>query len=864
MLDEQQDIHEMIAYQAPLEEVLEAITSWVNRRIHGALVSIMRYTPERNTLNMVANAQFSARYQRTLQDVGIGDGVGTCGTAAFLRQMVITEDIMTDSRWEVFRAAARLEGLRACWSMPILTKEGQLLGTFATYYRHPSAPSPACQDTLRKAASLVALAIVRDQDAQELNHLKAWHTSLFTNHPDGVYKLGLDGRLQQTNAALERLTGYAEDDLMGRHYTELLDVSSHEVAEAAFESTLTGASQQQEMLGRSATGQTRQLSVTTFPVTSDDNIVGMYAICHDITLRKRQAASLELLERGIEASPVGMIMADARQPDTPIVYANEAFCQITGYTHDQVLGKNCRFLQGKDTDPSSLEQVRTALANHHDVEVTLRNYRSDGTPFWNRLRISPVLDTDGQCSHFIGTQEDITQQRRQEAQIAYQATHDQLTGLPNRSALESHLTEAFHDHQEQRQGLLALIYLDLDGLRGINDALGHFIGNRLLVAVANRLRKLLGPNDILARITGDEFTVLIPDIEDYPAISAIMEKILRQFDVPFEIDEHILYMSASLGVSYTSDSIHSAHQLLQRADLAMVEAKSQGRHTWQWYTPRAEKNSRARMLLRHQLQLALHHNQLEIHYQPVVDAGSGKVRCNEALLRWHHPQHGMISPGVFIPLAEETGQIIALGSWVLRQACQSLVDRLSRGERVAPVAVNISSLQFHRDGFLSDVSSILEETSLPAELLELEITESVLMKGGTQAVDLIGELRALGITIALDDFGTGFSSLSYLRDLPIDKVKLDRAFIQDILNSPRNAAIVQGVITMAHHIGLTVVAEGIETHEQQQDLIRRECDLLQGFYFAKPMPLDALQALPDTLPHRSSTIDRHRPEPIRG
>ncbi|WP_192035689.1 EAL domain-containing protein [Halomonas sp. YLGW01] len=848
LLEDQQKIHDMIAHEAPLEEVLEAITYWAGHLLSDALVSIMHYEPKRKTLSMIAGSQFSSRYFKAMQGLEIGDGVGTCGTAAFLRQMVISEDIMTDTYWEAFRAAARLEGLRACWSMPILTREGQLLGTFATYYRHPAEPSPASQNTLKKAASLAALAIIRDQDTQELNSLTAWHTSLFTNHPDGVYKFSLDGRLQQANRALESLTGYAEDTLVGRHFLDLLDPSCHVKAKATFEAALNGEAQQQEMLGRHAGGRTRQLTVTSFPVTTDAGVVGVYAICHDITMRKRQEAELKLLERGIEATPVGVVMADARQSGMPLVYVNEAFCRITGYSQDQVLGLNCRFLQGEETDPDAVTKIRTAIEAREGVQITLLNYHQDGTPFWNRLRISPVMDADGQCTHFIGTQEDITQQRQQEAQIAYQATHDQLTGLPNRNALEGHLTKAFHDHQEQRQGLLTLMYLDLDGLRGINEALGHVVGNRLLVAVASRLRQLLGPDHTLARITGDEFVLLMPELQDDQTIINIAEQVLQLFDAPFEFDENVLYISASLGVAYDDNTVHSPHQLLQRADLAMVEAKRQGRHTWQWYTPRVEKTTRDQLLLRHELQQALRHNQLELYYQPVVDASSGRIRNTEVLLRWHHPQRGMISPGVFIPLAEQTGQIIALGHWVLRQACQQLADRLHRGERTYPIAVNISSLQFHRDGFLREVVTTLEETGLPAELLELEITESILMDGGSQAIGVIEELRAIGITIALDDFGTGFSSLSYLRDLPIHKVKLDRTFIQDVLESPRNAAIVQGVITMAHHLDLVVVAEGIETVAQQQDLERRNCDLLQGFYFSKPMPLDALLKLPGILP----------------
>ncbi|UYG09707.1 bifunctional diguanylate cyclase/phosphodiesterase [Halomonas sp. M4R1S46] len=431
--------------------------------------------------------------------------------------------------------------------------------------------------------------------------------------------------------------------------------------------------------------------------------------------------------------------------------------------------------------------------------------------------------------------------------MAYQATHDLLTGLPNRTTLDDRLE---HDLRwsQQNQRLLAVMYLDLDGFKAINDGLGHHAGNRLLVSIADRLHQLLGPHDTLARLTGDEFAFLMPNVTSREEVTISAEHILAAFAPSFEIDGHALHISTSIGVACSDEEIQQAHELLQHADLALEVAKQQGRNTWQWYQGDRKGDTIEHVLLRHDLHTALRDNQFELYYQPVVDAVSGRIRSVEALVRWHHPTHGMVSPGIFIPIAEQTGQIIPLGRWVLRQACRSLAARRARGERVFPVAVNISSLQFRRDGFLDEVQAILDETGLPPELLELEMTESILLGGAAQAIEMIGALRGMSITVAIDDFGTGFSSLSYLRDLPIHKVKLDRAFIRDILTNRSNAAIVQGIITMAHHMDLVVVAEGIEAREQQQDLVHRDCDLLQGFLFARPMPLEDLLTLPDILP----------------
>ncbi|MBD3894510.1 EAL domain-containing protein [Halomonas sp. ML-15] len=846
LLDAQQDIHELIAQQAPLKKTQDAIAHWLGLQLPGAVVAFMRFDPAQRTLSLFPTQRFSQRYVERLQDVPIGPETTSFGAAAYLRRQIVTEDIQTDPRWEAYRDVALAEGLRACWSSPVITSQGELLGTFGTYYREPTAPSDVSLRQLRQAAALIALMLIRDRDSRHHRTLAEWHRSLFINHPHGVYEFDLEGRFQRGNAALERITGYPEQELVGRHFNEFIAPDHRELTQAAFDDARAGASRQYETLGTHAEGYDYYLEVTNFPVTIDGEIVGVYGICHDIAERKRQETELRLLQRGIEASPNGILMADATQHDMPLVYANEAFCRLTGYALDEVLGKNCRFLQGPETDPAAVEIIRHALEARSEVQVTLLNYCKDDTTFWNRLVISPVIDEAGRCSHFIGIQEDITRYRSQEAQIAHQATHDPLTDLPNRHALENHLEHLFRLSQ-QNQALLAVLYLNLDGFKSINDGLGHRVGNQLLVAIADRLRQLLTPGVTLARLTGDEFVFLLPDIAAREEVAIVAERILATFERSFDIYGLSLHISTSIGAA-CSDEVQQAHELIQHADLALEVAKQQGRNTWQWYQEDGKRHTSEHVLLRHDLHAALRDDEFELYYQPVVDAVSGQVRSVEALVRWHHPTHGMVSPGIFIPIAEQTGQIIDLGRWVLKKACQSLADLHATGERVFPVAVNISSLQFRRDGFLDELQGILDETGLPPELLELEMTESILLGGAEQAIEMIGKLRGMSITIAIDDFGTGFSSLSYLRDLPIHKIKLDRAFIQNILTSRSNAAIVQGIITMAHHMDLVVVAEGVEELEQQQDLIGRDCDLLQGFLFARPMPLKDLLALPNRLP----------------
>ncbi|MFO8047278.1 MAG: EAL domain-containing protein [Halomonas sp.] len=846
-METQQEVHELIARQAPLGQTWDAIARWISVMLPDAIVAFMRFDPADQTLSLYPNPMFSMAYQALLQQVPIGPDSASFGCAAFQRELVVSEDIRSDPRWSAFSREAEIEGLRACWSSPVMTASGELLGTFGTYYRTPCTPSDTSKRRLRQAAALVALALIRDRDATSHRTLSEWHHSLFVNHPDGVYEFDLKGRLQRGNAALTRITGYPNEALIGHHFNEFIEADYRDVTQAGFDAARQGGSRQYETKGIHRDGHGYYLEIINFPVTIDGAVVGVYGICRDITERKRQESARHLLERGIEATPNGVLMADATRPDMPHVYANDAFYALTGYAPDEVLGRNCRFLQGPDTDAGVVAKIRQAIAERRRLEATLLNYHKDGTSFWNRLSLSPVFDEQGVCTHYIGIQQDITQQRDHEAKIAHQATHDLLTGLPNRRSLDEHLEAAF-GQVHQTHGLLAVMHLDLDGFKAVNDGLGHHVGNQLLMAVAERLQHLAEPGDCLARLTGDEFALLLPHLESKQDGIALAERILEALSRPFQLEGKPLHISASIGIACNCDVTEQAHELLQRADLAMAEAKQQGRNTWHWYRGNAQSTMEDSVLLRHDLHTALLSEQFELHYQPIVDAISGRIRGLEALARWHHPEKGMISPGVFIPLAEQTGQIIPLGRWVLKRACRDAAALRAGGGPSVPVAVNISSLQFRREGFLEEVQQALVASGLPAALLELEVTESVLLDGADQAIELINQLKAMGILVALDDFGTGFSSLSYLRDLPIHKVKLDRAFIQDVLTNRSTAAIVQGIITMAHHLDLVVVAEGVEEQAQQQDLIRRSCDLLQGYLFSRPLPLYDLIALPEYLP----------------
>lgn len=844
LLELQQHIHEMIARRAPLQQTMGAIADWMGMLFPYASFSLMSYDAKSNTLSSISGNLLSPKISPPLQNIPVEPGNTPCADAAYFRAFSGTEDIAQDD----FRETSLEGGFQACWSYPVLSPDDELLGVVAVHYRNPNCPTQQDKRKLKQAAALVALTLVRDRDTQDHKKLYEWHSALFNNHADSVYELDMEGRFQRGNAALEALSGYSESDLIGIHFRGLIDADSLAQTEAAFDASRNGETITFETKGVDARGKRVSLEITNFPVVIDNTIVGVWGICRDITERKRQIDELHLLERGIEASPNGLTMVDAQHPDRPLVFVNPAFTEITGYPADEVLGRNCRFLHGKNTDPEIIREIDEKLEAQKQVDVVVIDYRKDGTPFWNHLTVNPVLDDAGVCTHFIGTQQDVTHQREQEAKIAYQATHDLLTGLPNRSAFSDRMAKLFRACQ-LRSVPLAFLYLDLDGFKSINDGLGHPVGNQLLGEVANRIKtSIQHQKSLIGRLVGDEFGILLYDYRDSGQVIKVAEHILEELVRPFEVNDLVLHLSGSIGIAANDIELEQPHELMQHSDLALTHAKRKGRNTWQWYQGGGVKSTLDSVILRNELQKALENEEFTLHYQPLVDAVTGEIRSVEALVRWHHPVRGMVSPGDFIPLAEKTGQIIPLGKWVLKQACYEIAQLNISSERKLAVAVNISSLQFLRENFLSNVDEALKESGLPPEFLELEVTESVLLDGAEPVIALMNSLNKRGIRVAIDDFGTGFSSLSYLRDLPTHKVKLDRSFISKILTDRRTAAIVQGVITMAHHMDMAVVAEGIEELEEQNDLIRRNCDLLQGYRFSRPVPLDALAELPDRLP----------------
>jgi len=437
---------------------------------------------------------------------------------------------------------------------------------------------------------------------------------------------------------------------------------------------------------------------------------------------------------------------------------------------------------------------------------------------------------------------DVTKERQAEAIIAYQVHHDALTGLPNRKYLHEHLVKLI-EHLDDKKQQFAVLFLDIDRFKLINDSLGHNIGDLLLKAVSDRLKNLLRSNDLIVRWGADEFAIVAKDIKSIDTAMQMAETMIQALSLPFNCGEHELHITTCIGASIYPDHSTDVDSLIRNADMAMYRAKSGGQNSFQFYIPNMQEQSFQRLLMENNLRRAIENNELMTYYQPQIDITTNKIVGLEVLLRWKHVSLGSIPPSKFIPLAEETGLIVAIGTWVLRQTCLQMIAWQNMGLPPIKIGVNLSIKQLQQKDFLSSLNQILEETKINPQFLELEITEGIMMDDVAEKIALLNKFREMGIKLSIDDFGTGYSSLSYLKNLPIDTIKIDRIFIEYIAHNEHDCAIVASIINLSHSLNLKVIAEGAETVEQVNLLRSLGCDQIQGYFFYKAMPVDEIEVL---------------------
>jgi len=718
-------ILESLAGGEPLSSIIEAIVLGVERLNPAMLCSILLLDNEGRHFGKAVAPSLPDFYNAAFEGIEIGPGVGSCGTAAFTGERVIVEDIKTHPYWASYKELAASAGLGACWSQPIRSSSGQVLGTFAIYYREANTPTHSDIAIIEQSARLASIAIERKRAEAALRESETRIRAILDTALDAVIGIDDRGRITDWNAQAQTLFGWTRDEALGLALEDTIIPRQHRGAHRRGWDRLL------------ATGQER------------------------------------ILNRRIEI---------------------------------------------------------TAM-------------RRNGDEFPAELAVTQIKT--GDTRQFTAFIEDISERKKTQVKINELAFYDQLTGLPNRTLLLDRLKQTMA--ASSRSGShSALLFIDLDNFKTLNDTLGHDMGDMLLKQIAQRLTLCVREGDTVARLGGDEFVVLLAGLSTDEAdaaagIESAAEKMLVSLSRIYQLGNIAYDSTASIGATLFAGSGISIDDLMKQADLAMYKAKAAGRNTVRFFNPAMEVAVKERVALEGDLRRALEAEQFLLHYQAQV-AGEGRLTGAEALVRWQHPQRGMVSPVEFIPLAEETGVILPLGLWVLETACARLAIWATRPEMARlTLSVNVSAPQFRHPDFVNQVLAVLESTGANPQRLKLELTESLLVHDVEAIIEKMYALKAKGVGFSMDDFGTGYSSLSYLKRLPLDQLKIDQSFVRDILTDPNDAAIARAIVTLARSLGLSVIAEGVETETQRDFLADSGCHAYQGYLFGRPLPIDGFE-----------------------
>ncbi|MBQ0725242.1 MAG: EAL domain-containing protein [Cycloclasticus sp.] len=588
-------------------------------------------------------------------------------------------------------------------------------------------------------------------------------------------------------------------------------------------------------------GIIRWVHARCYPVIEPqkDEIYRMACIIDDVTLQKASEQKLQQAAKVYDTTTEGIMITDTQ---FTIVAVNHAFSDITGYSENEIIGQQSRLLQSGLHDRNFYQNLWDFVqtAGYWQGEITHRKKNGDTCPLW--VSISTIYEDDKKAVNYIAMFSDISSIKQSQEKLEYLAHHDHLTGFANRLLFNARLEHAI-DQAHRNRTMAGVILLDLDRFKDVNDSLGHAAGDDLLKQLAKRFRHCLREEDTLGRLGGDEFIFLVEDVENIERIEYIAQKIQDTFLTPFIIGTSEVVMTASMGISLYPSNGDSVAKLVKYADIAMYKAKQRGKNCFAFYNENFNKDHDRRLQMATQLRLGLEHDEFTLHYQPQLCLKTGTITGMEALIRWQHPDTGMIPPMDFIPLAEETGFIEKLGQWVLLEACKQCKLWHQQGHEGLLVAVNLSAREFMFTDIVSVVKAALVKTGLEPQFLELEITESSLMDQAERVVDTLVNLKALGVKLSIDDFGTGYSSLSYLKGFPIDKLKIDRSFVNDLPHDKQDAAIAKSVIVLAKSLDLTVIAEGVETQAQSDFLLSQGCDEIQGYLFSPAVTADSFEKL---------------------
>jgi diguanylate cyclase (GGDEF)-like protein/PAS domain S-box-containing protein len=686
----------------------------------------------------------------------------------------------------------------------------------------------------------------RKRSEQQLRDKESNLRAILENIPYLVWLKNVEGEYLTVNPLFIETSGKSgADEIIGK--TDF-DLWPEELANKYFSDdakVMNGG--QQIHFEETLLSGSKECWVETFKspiIDSEGRIVGTTGIARDISDRRRVEESLKIAAMVYRASSEAMLVTDG---NNKIINVNPAFTNITGYTFEEIIGKNPRILQSNMHDHAFYQAMWSNLLEHDYWQGEVWDRRKNGEIYPKLLTINAIRDTAGNVERYVALFSDVTEKKKSEETIWRQANFDMLTGLPNRRLLMDRLASAL-SQSSRNKCYGALLFLDLDKFKVLNDTMGHDFGDLLLIEVAGRTQSCVRSVDTVARFGGDEFVILVESIDESAEItshkvSQLAEKIRESLSVPYQLKNIEYHSSPSIGVSLFQGDEHSVDVVLKRSDLAMYQAKDSGRNTVRFFDPEIQNAVESRAILEADLRRAVSGNQLRLFYQIQVDNQYQPLGA-EALVRWIHPTRGMVSPAQFIPVAEDSALILEIGYWVLLTACQQLANwAQNESTQNLKLAINVSAKQFRQHDFVSKVSDALTLFGVEPSSLKLELTESVVLNDLVDVVTKMNALKKLGVKLSLDDFGTGYSSLSYLKNLPLDQIKIDQSFVRDITTDSDDAIMVKTIIDLAQNFRLNVIAEGVETQSQLDFLKRNNCMAYQGYFFSKPVPIEEFEAL---------------------
>ncbi|MBF0255537.1 MAG: EAL domain-containing protein [Gammaproteobacteria bacterium] len=656
---------------------------------------------------------------------------------------------------------------------------------------------------------------------------------------DAIITLDAHHAISSLNRSAEEMFGYAADALLGSSIDRILVLPAGPDGRLSVAGLAEGTSRC-EVLGRRSDGSYLSVSLSNAPLFDEAHCrLGTISILRDVTSDRQVSQQLQQAAAVFQSTNEGVVITDE---NAIIIAANRAFSEITGYTEDEALGQKAGFTKSGLHDEDFYARMWRQIQESGQWSGEIMDRRKNGELYPKWMGISPVRDGEGKIVNYIGVFSDISQLKETQQRLKYVAQHDFLTDLPNRFLFEDRLEQALRK-VKRRGRSLALLFLDLDRFKNVNDSLGHVVGDHLLVQVAKRIGSVIREEDTLARLGGDEFTLLLEFIEDQEEAARTAEQVLAAVQEAFQVDGHELFISASIGISLAPQDGDDITRLLKHADAAMYKAKAEGRNRFSFYSVELSQRLARRFEIEVELRRALEQGELRLYYQPQVAVVDRRIRGAEALIRWHHPQKGLIPPDAFLAIAEESSLLTRIEEWALAEACRQLRQWQDQSLPPVRIAVNLSSETISYHPVAAQIQQLLEQWDLPGQSLQLEITEGSLVEHTSLLTSNLAQLAQLGVSVAIDDFGTGYSSMAYLKRFAVSKLKIDKSFVRDIAIDPNDKAIVSAIIAMGHSLGLQVTAEGVENVEQLSYLVQQGCDEIQGYYYSQAVEAEAFARL---------------------